>query len=309
MASASIFRFRLANLAPGLIVAAALTLSACASQSNFDELDAAQPSGSDFNLALFKDYRYLAHSYGNDVGGGSGVAFDATDSMSMSDTDSDVTSIAETFAAKAVSAAQGDNVLPETAPEGDDATDKLRVRLLTALENGRDKAPAAAARAQADFDCWVLNSKVAAQAASAAQCKRSFDGSLAGLERAVNPPPPPPVAQTAPPAADYTVYFDFDSWTLTAEALTTLTQAIDTARSGGQSRINVVGHTDTAGPTDYNQGLSERRAKVVKDVLVQMGARPDAVVVSGTGENDLAVQTADGVREPKNRRAVVTLAP
>lgn len=113
---------------------------------------------------------------------------------------------------------------------------------------------------------------------------------------------------TAAPA-DFTVYFDFDSWTLTAEALTILTQAIDTARAGGQSHINIVGHTDTAGPTDYNQRLSERRANVVKEVLVQMGARPEAITVSGTGESDLAVQTADGVREPKNRRAVVTLTP
>ena len=114
---------------------------------------------------------------------------------------------------------------------------------------------------------------------------------------------------TAATAADYTVYFDFDSWTLTAEALTVLTQAIDSARTGGQTRINIVGHTDTSGDTGYNQGLSVRRANVVKEVLVQMGARADAVVVSGVGESDLAVQTADGVREPKNRRAVVTLTP
>jgi outer membrane protein OmpA-like peptidoglycan-associated protein len=40
-----------------------------------------------------------------------------------------------------------------------------------------------------------------------------------------------------------------------------------------------------------------------------MGARREAIQVSGVGENDLAVQTPDGVREAKNRRAVVTLLP
>ncbi|MBI3675614.1 MAG: OmpA family protein [Proteobacteria bacterium] len=300
------------RLAHGLLIAVALTLSACASQSSFTELDATQPTGSDFNQALFKNYRYLAHSYGKDVGGGSGTAFDAGGTVSLNDVDADVTNIAEAFASKAVLAAQGENVLPEPAPEGDEATDKLRTRLLTALEPGRDKAPALAARAQADYDCWVLNAQVAAQAAASAQCKRSFDGSLAQLERAANPPPPPPVTQTTTTTAapaDFTVYFDFDSWTLSAEALTILTQAIDTARAGGQSHINIVGHADTSGTADYNQRLSERRANVVKEVLVQMGARPEAVTVYGTGESDLAVQTADGVREPKNRRAVVTLAP
>jgi OOP family OmpA-OmpF porin len=40
-----------------------------------------------------------------------------------------------------------------------------------------------------------------------------------------------------------------------------------------------------------------------------MGARREAIEISGVGETDLAVPTPDGVREPKNRRAVVTLLP
>ena len=59
-----------------------------------------------------------------------------------------------------------------------------------------------------------------------------------------------PVASPAPsqPAAsDFTVYFDFDSWTLTAEDLAVITNVINTARAGGQTHITVVGHTDTSG--------------------------------------------------------------
>ena len=42
---------------------------------------------------------------------------------------------------------------------------------------------------------------------------------------------------------------------------------------------------------------------------MQMGARPESIQTSGVGEGDLAVQTADGVKEPKNRRSVITLVP
>ncbi|HKX64898.1 MAG TPA: OmpA family protein, partial [Rhizomicrobium sp.] len=88
-----------------------------------------------------------------------------------------------------------------------------------------------------------------------------------------------------------------------------LDDVIATARSGGQSNIAIVGHTDTSGPSDYNQKLSVRRANVVVEALVQMGARRNALHASGVGETDLAVQTEDGVKEAQNRRTVITLQP
>ena len=105
------------------------------------------------------------------------------------------------------------------------------------------------------------------------------------------------------------VYFDFDSWTLKAEQLKVLDDVIATARAGGQANINIVGHTDTSGSSEYNQGLSVKRANVVVEALVQMGARRAALHASGVGETDLAVETGDNVKEEKNRRTVVTLQP
>lgn len=306
MSNVTITRTRsfLARLMPAAALSVALALGACAGNGLFDDLDQATPTGSAFSQALFKNYAYLARSYGAQTSMTSGTAFDSEGSMSLGDVSDDVADIANLFAQKALRAARGENVLPEPAPPSLNGADALRTRLLQALDQGRDKAPDAAARAQADFDCWVLNSTVPALGNSAAACQRSLSTSLTTLEHAVNPPPPPQAT-----AADYTVYFDFDSWTLTAEGLGVLTQAIDTARTGGQSTINIVGHTDTSGSASYNQALSLKRANVVKEVLVQMGARPGAIQVSGVGENDLAVQTGDGVREAKNRRTVVTLAP
>ena len=298
-----------ARAARVLSVLAAFVLSACAGNGIFDDLDQAQPTGSPFALALFKDYSYLARSFG-DVGGESGSPFDASDSSdtsALSGNDADVSDLATAYAQKALDAAKGTEVLPEPAPEGDADAETIRERLLKDLDAGREKFPDDSATAQVDFDCWVMNAHVQSQRAASAQCRSALDGALSQLEHDINPAPVAPVA--AAPAADYQVYFDLNSWNLSAEQLSVLQQAIATARAGGQAHITIVGHTDTSGSAAYNQRLSVKRANVVEEALVDMGARREAISASGVGETDLAVQTADGVKEPKNRRAVITLIP
>jgi outer membrane protein OmpA-like peptidoglycan-associated protein len=289
------------------VVAAALALSACASNGLLDELDQAQPVGSDFSKELFKDYAYLARSFG-DAGNSASTAFDSDNSLSLSgDSSGDVADLATAYAQKALDAAQGQEVLPEPAPDGNTDADQLRQRLLASLENGRSKFPADAARAQVQYDCWVMNARVDGLRSASAQCRRGLDAALTQLEHELNPVTVTTTTTTT--TADYQVYFDLNSWDLKAEQLTTLQQAISAARAGQQSRITIVGHTDTSGSAGYNQRLSVHRAKVVEEALVDMGARREAISVSGVGESDLAVQTGDGVKEPKNRRAVVTLVP
>lgn len=296
----------LGRLMPAIALSAALVLGACAGNGLFDDLNQVKPTGSVFSQALFKNYAYLARSYGAQNSISSGTAFDSEGSMSLSDVSDNVADIANLFAQKALNAGRGENVLPEPAPPSLDGANALRTRLLKALDEGREKAPDAAARAQADFDCWVLNSTIPALGHSAAACRNSLDASLDMVEHTLNPAPQTTQAANS---AQFTAYFDFNSAKLTADSIQVLTQAFDAARSGGQSSISVVGHTDTSGAEVYNKTLSRKRAEAIKDILVKMGARPDAIQVSGVGENDLAVQTAAGVREPKNRRAVITLTP
>jgi len=121
------------------------------------------------------------------------------------------------------------------------------------------------------------------------------------------PPPPPPVPVAAGPvgARVFTVFFDWNRSTVGPDAMAVLQQAAAVYRAGGVVRVQVTGHTDTSGSVRYNQKLSERRAKQVADALVGMGVSPQTIVLGGVGENDLAVPTADGIREPRNRRVTI----
>ena len=119
------------------------------------------------------------------------------------------------------------------------------------------------------------------------------------------PPPPPPPAPPAPTAREFVVYFDWDRSDLTAEASSVVTQAANYAKSGNPTRILVVGHADTSGSAAYNVGLSNRRARTVADALVAQGVNGGVISLDGKGETQLARPTADGVREPLNRRATI----
>ena len=120
------------------------------------------------------------------------------------------------------------------------------------------------------------------------------------------PPPAPPPAQPAQ-ATSFMVFFDWDRYNLSQQALSTIQQAADTFRSTGSARITTTGHADRSGPDNYNMALSLRRANAVKDALVRDGVPAGAIQVIGKGETQPLVPTADGVREPQNRRVEIVL--
>lgn len=292
----------------------ALGLAACSS-------DDEEGIGTPFTQALYKDYSDLAGQAASLPAEEAESSFwDSLNPFSSSSSSSDL--LSEAFTTKADLANSGTE--PELEAASNPAQTTIRARLERALAAGKDQFPEQASRAQADYDCWVLYGTVPSAAAASQTCKTALDSSLVRLETAARPAPPPAPApapapapvSTAPapapaPAAssNFTVYFDFDSWTLKAEQLKVLDDVIATARTGGQANINIVGHTDTSGPSDYNQRLSVRRANVVVEALVQMGARRAALHASGVGETDLAVPTEDNVKEAQNRRTVITLQP
>jgi len=121
------------------------------------------------------------------------------------------------------------------------------------------------------------------------------------------PPPPPPVAacNTGP----YIVFFDFDRSDITPEASAILNSAASAYANCGSARVMLAGHTDRAGSTQYNQALAERRNSAVQSYLTSRGVPGGQITAQAFGESQPRVPTADGVREPQNRRVEVTYGP
>jgi len=124
-------------------------------------------------------------------------------------------------------------------------------------------------------------------------------------------PPPPVAAPPLPPAPPpvqrkvFLVFFDWDRYNITPEGMQILQQAAAAYRAGGSVQVQVTGYTDRSGSPGYNQRLSERRASAVATSLEGQGVPRSQMIVSGRGENDNRVPTADGVREPQNRRVEI----
>lgn len=135
------------------------------------------------------------------------------------------------------------------------------------------------------------------------------------------PPPPPPAPPApvvapplppCPPAAitpgPFLVFFDWDKSLITAEATQILDRAAEQYAATGQTSVSIGGYTDKSGKDDYNVKLSQRRADAVKGYLATKGVPDTAMVTEAFGESRPLVDTADGVREPQNRRAEITFS-
>ncbi len=73
--------------------------------------------------------------------------------------------------------------------------------------------------------------------------------------------------------------------------------------------IEVDGHTDTVGSSQFNMNLSQQRSNSVASYLISRGVMAQRLIVRGFGETRLAVPTADGVANPANRRVEIRISP
>lgn len=126
-------------------------------------------------------------------------------------------------------------------------------------------------------------------------------------------PPPPPMAAAPPPPAPppvlkpqhFTVYFDYNSAQLSPVGEQIAEQAAAAFNTGTVKVVHVNGFTDRSGSDQYNADLSVARAGAVVDALEKHGVPDSRIVMAGFGEKKNAVPTADGVREPRNRRVEI----
>jgi OOP family OmpA-OmpF porin len=283
-------------------------LSACTGVDSYKEVEAlneAQFVGSPFTQTLAGEYRSFANTEQE-------VMFDYPDAMH--------------FARKGLSAATGVTVLPEPVSDWNlmeahvAELTMARGRLVRAFDiGGREVAPSESAVAQARFDCWIEQQEENWQLDDIVACKSDFENAMANLEAllaqpVMQPPAMTPIAAIAaapsepmkPKDAMYLVFFDFDKSTIAASGASVIDAVADEVKARSLSGVTIIGHTDTSGARAYNKKLSLKRASAVKNALVKSGVDASLISIDSRGEGELLVETADGVREPANRRVTIT---
>jgi outer membrane protein OmpA-like peptidoglycan-associated protein len=138
------------------------------------------------------------------------------------------------------------------------------------------------------------------------------NAAMLGLRYTFGVAPPPVAAAPAPApvqtvARTYLVFFDWNRADLTDRARQIIAEAAAARTTVRSTRIEVSGHADRSGPDAYNQALSMRRAEAVAAELTRRGVPRAEMVIQAFGESRPLVPTADGVREPQNRRVEIVL--
>ncbi|MFH0922246.1 MAG: OmpA family protein [Fibrobacterota bacterium] len=103
------------------------------------------------------------------------------------------------------------------------------------------------------------------------------------------------------------VPFDFDSYTIPTEGVDIIKKDVailnDMLKSRGKYvRVAIEGHTDERGSAEYNLALGERRAKTVKDYLLNVGFFEQSLHLLSFGEERPKVQGAGSEAWAANRR-------
>jgi len=258
----------------------------------YNDVKSMQPKGSAFDQALFKEYLAESKSEHTQANYSSSDRWAAAAALAAKGQTPKPTQVSDWQLPSAV--------VPEMTT--------ARQRLQAALDKGGGNvAPNEMAKAQVGWDCWCEQQRVQEnfQTDDIANCRKQFYDNIAKVEAALAPAPKPAAAKVEAPK-EYLVFFDWNKSTLTPEAKKIIADAVAFAKSTNAKAAKVTGYTDRSGTPQYNLGLSVRRAEAVEAEMAKLGVPPANVQVEGKGEEDPLVPTADGVREPQNRRAAIS---
>jgi peptidoglycan-associated lipoprotein len=103
-------------------------------------------------------------------------------------------------------------------------------------------------------------------------------------------------------AALNAVYFNFDSYTLSGTARSTLVTNADLLKNYPAAKVRIAGNCDERGSDEYNLALGERRAKSAMQYLTSLGIPSASLSVVSYGKEKPAVPGQDETAWSKNRR-------
>lgn len=101
------------------------------------------------------------------------------------------------------------------------------------------------------------------------------------------------------------IFFAWDRPVIDGDAAARLDDVAASFASQPGARLELSGHADRSGPAGPNVSAGRKRAAAVQAYLAARGVPEAAMTVMSYGETRPLVPTADGVREPQNRRVEI----
>jgi outer membrane protein OmpA-like peptidoglycan-associated protein len=98
------------------------------------------------------------------------------------------------------------------------------------------------------------------------------------------------------------VTFDHRRTTLSDDSKKLLDEAAAILQKYPEVKVSIEGYTDSVGKPDFNRLLSEHRATIVRDYLIERGVEADRLVAVGRGEDNPIVSNATPYGRALNRR-------
>ena len=98
------------------------------------------------------------------------------------------------------------------------------------------------------------------------------------------------------------IYFDYNSFALRPDAISTLTENAAKIKQVPDVFIQIEGHCDERGTQEYNLSLGEKRALAVRDHLIKLGISGDRLLTISYGKERPAATGHDEGAWKQNRR-------
>ena len=239
---------------------------------------------------------------------------------------------AKLYSEKALKALSGENIYPEEIIYWKLPTEVAKDisssynNLLSIYDEAIIKNPKRLAKAISSLDCWAEQEEEKWQTWDIDKCKNDFHTAMHDIynllteedekeeatkvieQEAEEDDTPQVVIVTENENKEVMqiIYFDFDNSKLSEVSKNTLLNFLN-KNTKKLSRYIIFGHTDTKGTSEYNMDLSIKRAKSVKEALLDHGIISDTISILGKGEKELAIDTPDDTKHPANRRAEVKI--
>lgn len=116
-----------------------------------------------------------------------------------------------------------------------------------------------------------------------------------------------PVTPGTSPLKD--VFFEFDRYDLSTEARSVLRINADWLRANPAVRVEIEGHCDERGTSEYNLALGAKRAQAAREYLVTLGVAPTRLSTTSFGEEIPVCRESNEACWKQNRRARFVVTP